>query len=101
MFARVHTLETTPEQHDEGLDLVRDQLLPWTRESTGFRGLIGLTDRAGGKTVVVTFWADEESLRASEQAGDALSALAAKAVGVTRRSLETYEVTLFELSPRR
>jgi hypothetical protein len=56
VFARVHTLQTTPEQHDRGVELVRDQLLPWLRESTGFRGMIRLADRAAGKTLVVTFF---------------------------------------------
>jgi heme-degrading monooxygenase HmoA len=99
VFARIHTLETTPEQHDEGLEVVRDHLLPWARESTGFRGLISLTDQARSTTLVVTFWADEESLRASEEPGDKLSALAATTVGAKRRSLEDFEVTLFELGP--
>ena len=100
MFARVHTLETTPEQHDAGLEIIRSELLPWTSESTGFRGLIGLMDRAGGTALVITLWADEESLQASEQAGDKLSALTAEATGATRRSLDDYEVTVFELVPR-
>jgi hypothetical protein len=99
MFARIHTLETTPDQHAEGLEVVRDHLLPWARESTGFRGLIGLTDRARATTLVVTLWADEESLHASEESGDKLSALAATTVGAKRRSLEDFEVTLFALGP--
>ena len=98
MYARVHTLETTPEQHEEGLKIIREQLLPWTRESTGFRGMIGLTDRAAGIALVITLWADEESLRASEQAGEQLGALTAQVTGTTRRSLDDYEVTLFELA---
>jgi hypothetical protein len=101
MYARVHTLETTAEQHEEGLRIIREQLLPWTSDSTGFRGMIGLTDRRAGIALVITFWADEESLRASEQAGDRLGALTAEVTGTTRRSLDDYEVTLFELAPRR
>ena len=97
MYARVHTIETTPEQHEEGLKIIREQLLPWTRESTGFRGMIGLTDRASGLALVITLWADEESLRASEQAGDQLGTLTNQVTGTTRRSLDDYEVTLFEL----
>jgi heme-degrading monooxygenase HmoA len=97
MFARLHTLKTTPEQHDLGLEIVRDQLLPWLRDSTGFRGLIRLARRDGGKTLVVTLWADEDSLRASAQAGDQLSELTAATVGVTRLALEDYEVTLFDV----
>jgi hypothetical protein len=96
-FARLHTLETTPKQFEAGLRIVRDQLLPWVRESSGFRGLIGLVDREQGKALVLTLWADLESLEESAAAGDRLSALAADASGATRRSLETFEVTLVQL----
>jgi hypothetical protein len=96
-FARLHTLETTPEQFEAGLGIVRDQLLPWVRESSGFVGLIGLVDRAQGKALVLTLWADVEALERSADAGDRLSALAADASGATRRSLETFEVTLLQL----
>jgi hypothetical protein len=97
MFARMHTLETTPEQHDQGLTIVRDQLLPWLRDSTGFRGLIRLSDPGRGKTLVITLWANEEALRASEDAGKRLSELTAATIGVTRRELEEFEVTLFDV----
>jgi hypothetical protein len=97
VFARLHVLETTPEQNDRGLEIVRDQLLPWLRDSTGFRGLLRLSDREGTKTLVISLWADEEALEASAEAGNRLSELTAETVGITRRSLEEYEVTLFDL----
>ncbi len=97
MFARVHVLQTTPEQHDEGLELVRDQLLPWLRDSSGYRGLIRLEDRAGGKTLVITLWADEESLKASAETGRRLTELTAANTGATRLALEQYEATLFDV----
>lgn len=98
MFARVHTLETTPEQHDQGLKIVRDELLPWLRDSTGFRGLIRLAAREGGKTMVVTLWADEESLRASAEVGAHLGGLTASTTGATRLALEEFDVTFFDVS---
>ncbi len=97
MYARLHVLQTTPEQHDHGLEIVRDQLLPWLRDSTGFRGLIRLADPAAGKTLVITLWADEESLRASAEAGDRFSELTAETTGATRLALEQYEATLFDV----
>jgi hypothetical protein len=97
MFARIHTLDSTAEQHDEALKIIREQLLPWTRDSSGFRGIIGLIDRGTDTALVITLWADEESLQASEQAGEQLSALTAETVGATRRSLDDYEVTLWEV----
>jgi len=97
VYARIHTLETTAEQHDEGVRIIREQLLPWTRDSTGFRGLIGLTSRDGGHALVITLWEDEQALQASALAGDELSALTATVTGAIRRSLRDYEVTLFEI----
>jgi hypothetical protein len=97
VYARLHVLETTPEQHDQGLEIVRDQLLPWLRDSTGYRGLIRLADPAAGKTLVITLWADEESLRASAEAGDQLTELAVATTGATRLALEQYEATLFDV----
>jgi hypothetical protein len=97
VYARLHVLQTTPEQHDEGLEIVRKQLLPWLRDSTGYRGLIRLADRAAGKTLVITLWADEESLHASAEAGDRLSELTAATTGATRLALEQYEATLFDV----
>jgi hypothetical protein len=93
----MHTLQTSPEVHDRGLELVRDQILPWLRDSTGFRGLIRLADRAGGKTLVVTLWADEDALRASAEAAERLTALAADTSGATRQGLEEFDVTFFDL----
>jgi hypothetical protein len=97
VYARLHTLETTPEQYAQGLELIRDQLLPWTRESTGFRGLIGLFNRATGTTLVLTLWSDSDALEQSATAGDDLSRRAAAATGATRRALDDYEVGLFEV----
>src|SRR5687767_772721 len=97
MFARVHTLDTTPEQYEQGLEIVRGELLPYAQNADGFRGIIGLVDRANGRTLVVTLWADEETLERSAAAGDRLSLLAADATGATRRALEEFEVGLFEV----
>ena len=97
MFARVHTVETSPEQHDRGLEIVRDQILPWLRDSSGFRGLIRLADRAGGKTLVITLWADEETLQASAASSEQMGSLTISTTGATRLALEEYDVTFFDV----
>lgn len=97
MFARVHILETTPEQSDTGLEIVREQLLPWLRDASGYRGLIRLLDRANGKTLVISLWADEKSLEASTKAGERLAELTAQTTGATRLAIETYEATILDV----
>ena len=98
MLARLHAIQTTQEQHDLGLEIVRDQLLPWLRDSSGFRGLIRLWNPAESKTLVITLWVDEESLKASAEAGNTLGELTAETVGTTRLALEDYEVSLFDVA---
>jgi heme-degrading monooxygenase HmoA len=97
VFARLHTLETTPEQATRGDEIAAAEYLPWLRDSSGFRGLMRLVDNENGKTVVITLWADEESLVASTDANDRLRHLIATASGATYRTLETFEVTTFDL----
>jgi heme-degrading monooxygenase HmoA len=98
VLARLHAIQTTQEQHDLGLEIVRDQLLPWLRDSSGFRGLIRLWSPAESKTLVITLWADEESLQASAEVGNQLGELTAETVGTTRLALEDYEVSFFEVT---
>src|SRR5262245_1315213 len=50
VFARLHTLETTAEGHDRGLELLHE-ILPWLRESTGFRGIIRLATPDRSKSI--------------------------------------------------
>lgn len=100
MFARVHRLETTPEQHARGVELVREQLLPWMRDSSGFCGLISLLNAERGEALVLSLWADEDALAASAEAGGRLSALASETTGSARLSLDDYEVTHLEVVNR-
>jgi heme-degrading monooxygenase HmoA len=97
MFARVHTLETSSEQQDVGLRVLHDEVLPWLRESTGFRGVIRLTDQELGKTITMTLWATEEDLRESADAAERIGSLTASGIGATRQPIAEYEVTLLEL----
>lgn len=97
MFARVHVLQTTPEQSDAGLEIVRDQLLPWLRDASGYRGLIRLLDRENGKTLVISLWADEESLQASTEAGGRFAELTAQTTGAGRLATDLYEAVLFDV----
>jgi hypothetical protein len=97
VFARVHVLQTTPEQSDAGLQIFRDQLRSWLRDASGYRGLIRLVDRENGKTIVISLWADEGALEASLEAGERFADLTAENVGAKRLAIENYEATLFDV----
>ena len=97
MYARVSTLEGPPELMDEGLRQAREVVLPQGRQMEGFKGMIALGDRHSGKTLGITFWENEEAMRASEEAADRLREESAEAAGDTIASVERYEVGFFEV----
>ena len=97
MFARVHTLDATAEQQETGLRVLREEVLPWLSESTGFRGVVRLTDPEAGKTITMTFWETEDDLRESADAAERIGALTAVGIGATRHPIAEYEVTMLEL----
>ena len=97
-FARVHTLETTAEQHDQGLAAVIEEILPWLRESTGFRGMIRLANHETNKVMAITLWATEQDLEDSADAAKRLTGLTATGVGAKWIDVENYEVSLYDVS---
>ena len=97
MFARTHTLETTAESHDRGLELLQE-VLPWLRNSNGFRGLLRLTNADRSRTLVITLWADEESMRQTWDASERFGEVIAETTGTTILGLEDYEVTFAEIA---
>ena len=98
MFARMTTLEGPPDQVDEGLRHVREQVLPFMQQQDGFKGFIALGDRQSGKLLGVSLWESEQAMQASEEVGDRTRSDSAQAVGGTVAGVERYEVTLFEAS---
>lgn len=98
MYARISTLEGSPEHIDEGLRQVRENVLPQLKQHEGFEGMVALADRKTGKTLGITFWKSEEALKASEEAADRLREDSAEAMSDTIAAVERYEVELFEVA---
>jgi heme-degrading monooxygenase HmoA len=98
MHARMSTLEGSPEQVDDGLRYVREQVLPLMQQQDGFTGFIVLGDRQSGKVIGVSFWESEQAMEASEQLGDRTRSESAESVGATIAGVERYEVGLFEMT---
>ncbi len=98
MYARISTLEGSPDQIDEGLRYVRENVLPQLKQQDGFKGMAALADRQTGKTLSVTFWESEQALRASEEAANSLREESAEAMSDTIAGVERYEVGFLELT---
>jgi heme-degrading monooxygenase HmoA len=97
LYARVSTLEGSPEHIDEGVRFLREEILPTGKEYTGFKGLIALADRTSGKALSITLWDSEEAMRATEQDANQRRSGWAKTSRHQIATVERYEVGLFEV----
>jgi heme-degrading monooxygenase HmoA len=97
LVARVTSFTGTEEQLEHGLSVAREDILPWTREETGFRGLLSLVD--DGRVLVITLWTSEEALAAHEAAAEEFRALVIESTGIELVTSEVYSVSALELHP--
>jgi hypothetical protein len=96
VHARVTTLRGTPEDVESGIDNFRANVVPFARDQG--TGAILLVDRQSGNAIAITLWEDEQSLRASEDAANALRTDAADQMGASEApAVERYEVAVFEV----
>ena len=96
MYARVTTIQGSPDKMDDATRHLQEQTLPQLRQMEGFKGFVSLGDRNSGKVLGVAFWESEEALRATEQAASSVRSGAAEATGGTVLSVEEYEVLVNE-----
>lgn len=93
MFARLTTLQGSPDRVDQGIQFVEQRVVPMTKEQPGFRGGYWAVDRSTGKAVALTLWESQQA----EQDSDAEFAKqvrdeAASEVGGQIVSVDKYEV---------
>ena len=79
------------------LRLVRERVLPVVRAIPGFSGYLALTDGERGEVLVLTLWASEQQMLASEETTMPLRSEAADKVGATVVSVERFRVAISEL----
>ena len=96
MFARVTTYEGPPERMDEGIRIYRDEVIPWLRDATGFRGWMVLLDRDANRAVSLTFWSSAETAADQEATGGALRDELADKLGTAMTSSGVYELEVVE-----
>ena len=94
MFARLSNYQGSPNQVDEGIRNVREQILPRAAELDGFKGAYFLVDRQSDRSVSITLWESEKAMRPSEEAANQLRSESAQASGGEVVSVERYEVAI-------
>jgi heme-degrading monooxygenase HmoA len=81
MYARSTTVRGTPQAIHQGICHVRNEVMPALQQLSGYVGLSMLVDRGSGRCIVTSAWADEASMRATEQRVEDLRRRTAEVLG--------------------
>ena len=96
MYARVSTIEGSPDKMDDVARQTQEQTLPQLQKMEGFKGFVALGDRNSGKMLGVSFWESEEALRANDEAISSVRSAAAETADGIVAGVEEYEVLVNE-----
>ncbi len=98
MHARVGTFQFQPGKVDEATQILRESILPETRQQAGFQGVMALLDRSTDKSMVISLWQTEADAKASGAGSSYMQAQLAKAASLfaAAPTIETYEVVVQE-----
>jgi heme-degrading monooxygenase HmoA len=98
MFARASTIMGDRSRIDEAARLLETETLPELEHLEGFQGILSLSDRETGRTLVITLWETEEMMRSSEERANQLRSDAATRLGASGEpQVDRYEVALHEV----
>lgn len=96
MYVRASTIVADPAKADEGTKYYSEQMVPSIQHQPGFMGALLLIDRETGKSLGLTFWEDQEALKASEEAANQLRSKGASQVdSPAPPTVERFEVAFY------
>jgi heme-degrading monooxygenase HmoA len=91
MYARVTTVQLTPDQIDRSRPAMPDDVRQALAREPGFLGTMFLLDRQSGKAMTIGLWESEEAVQASAAGHQARLAASRSAMGV-ESGVEVFEV---------
>jgi heme-degrading monooxygenase HmoA len=94
MYARATTIHATPQNIDDGIAYVRDEVMPMVQQLDGCVGVSLLVDRDSGRCIVTTAWESEEAMHASAEQVRASRERAAEVFGGGQMEVQEWEIAV-------
>ena len=93
MHARTTTIHARTSGIDEGIALMRDDVMPQVQDVPGCIGVSMLVDRESGRCILTTAWSDADAMHASAQSVQPLRDRLAEVLGGTP-SVQEWEIAV-------
>ena len=94
MYARSTTITADPQRMDDGIRMVRDEIMPAVQGMPGCLGLSMLCDRDSGRCIVTTSWDSAEAMAATADRVRDMRQRAMDSMGGRDMTVDEWEVGL-------
>lgn len=94
MYARTTTVQGSPAHVDDGIALVRDEVMPALQGMEGCIGISMLVDRESGGAIVTSSWETREAMRATETAVGPMRDRAQQVLSSGRPEVKEWEIAV-------
>jgi heme-degrading monooxygenase HmoA len=94
MHARVLRIKGSTDKVDDGIENFTTQALPAVKQQDGYAGSRLFINRDTGDGMIITYWRDEQTLRASDEALRSLRAEASAKFGTQTPKSEHFEAAV-------
>jgi heme-degrading monooxygenase HmoA len=98
MYARSTSLTGDPQRMDDGIRVVRDEIMPAVQGMPGCIGLSMLIDRNSGRCIITTSWDSAESMVATAERVQDMRQRALDTMGGRDMSVDEWEVAAMHRS---
>ena len=92
MYARSTTLTADPQRMDDGIRMVRDEIMPAVQSMPGCLGLSMLVDRTSGRCIATTGWDSAEAMAATADRVMDMRRRAMESMGGRDMSVDEWEI---------
>jgi heme-degrading monooxygenase HmoA len=92
MYARIVTVQGSPEKMQDPGSTFRERVLPALQQQPGFKGSHVLLDRTRGRLLAISLWESDVAAQAAMSALEQTRNQAAAGMGAPAPSVEGYEV---------
>jgi heme-degrading monooxygenase HmoA len=96
MYGRLTRIEGTPAEIEEGARTFEQDVARTAREIPGNQGIVLVVNAPEGKALGITYWSDQDALKASAEAMKRVRESATQTAGTRIASVDTAEVLSME-----
>ena len=92
MYARLTTVQGKPEQIEDAIRVIENDVIPASKVFPGFKSGYWLADRKSGKLLGLTVFESEKDVETSEAAASQLRKAATEKMGAEVKNVERFEL---------